>query len=127
MRNSIPRLRPVHPGYVVFGLDHHEHTRAAWFSPRERVLARLASNMAGFSLFEPLPNSPARVEDWLPRGTRLESGRFVIPRVRQGLYQKLLELEEISSRTHVSASAADDSSGRLGDADPDLTQADEAE
>jgi hypothetical protein len=98
MRTTLPRPHPDHLGYVVYGIDYHDHRRAAWFSPREQHVARLASNMAGFRLFQPCIGNPARLPEWLPRGTRLESGRFIVPRVRRGLYEKLYQLEAQAAR-----------------------------
>jgi hypothetical protein len=93
MRTTPPRSHHDHLGFVVFGIDYHDHRRAAWFSPREQFVAKLASNMAGFRLFQPCVGNPAHLREWLPRGTRLESGRFIVPRIRRGLYEKLCQLE----------------------------------
>src|SRR3712207_4299912 len=98
MRTTLPRPHPDHLGFVVYGIDDHDRRRAAWFSPRDRLIAKLASNMAGFHLFEPAIGSPRGLPDWLPHGTRLESGRFIVPRVRQGLYEKLCNLEDRAER-----------------------------
>jgi hypothetical protein len=108
MRTNVPQPQWDHPGYIVFGRDEHDRKRAAWFSPREQHLARMASNMAGFWLFEPSIKTPARLKEWLPRGTRLESGRFVIPRVRQGLYEKLCDLEHMARRARAYTHDADE-------------------
>lgn len=94
MRSSQHRPHPDHLGFIVYGIDEHDHRRAAWFSPRDRLLAKFASNMARFHLLEPAMGSPHRLSDWLPHGTRLESGRFIVPRVRRGLYEKLCDLED---------------------------------
>ena len=125
MHTTRPRVRSDRPGYVVYGLDQHDHTRAAWFSPREQHVARMASNMAGFYLFEPSLKISSRLEVWLPRGSRLESGRFVVPRVRQGLYQKICDLEEVARSTAACSNSADEASGSGNDAD--LTTADKTE
>jgi hypothetical protein len=98
MRFPSQRPHPDHLGFIVFGIDEHDRRRAAWFSPLDRLVARLASNMAGFHLLQPAVGSPRQLPDWLPRGTRLESGRFIVPRVRQGLYQKLCDLEDQAER-----------------------------
>ena len=98
MQTILLKARFDHPGYVVFGVDQHEYTRAAWFSPRERLVARLASNMAGFYLLHPPAKGSICLREWLPRGTRLESGRFIVPRVRRGLYEKLWQLEAQAER-----------------------------
>ncbi len=83
----------------------------------------MASNMAGFWLFEPSAKSPRRLEEWLPRGSRLESGRFIVPRVRRGLYQKVCDLEEIASRATACAYHTDES-GSFSEAEGIGTEAD---
>ena len=121
--------RSDHPGYVVFGVDQHDHTRAAWFSPRERLVARLASNMAGFYLLHPPAKGSIRLREWLPRGTRLESGRFIVPRVRRGLYEKLCELEESArcGRARAHQDYDQDDQPDFVSPDSNRTEVDEAE
>ncbi len=121
MRISQQRPHPDHLGFIVYGIDEHDHRRAAWFGPRDRFVAKLASNMARFQLLEPAIGSPRRLPDWLPHGTRLESGRFIVPRVRRGLYEKLCTIEDqgerISRRLPVSRPSFD-----LADEDADETE-----
>ncbi len=102
---TLARQRRAPSGFVVFGFDQHECTRAAWFSAQEHMLAQLASTRPGFRLLACGPGLLAHVPDWLPRGRRLESGRLVIPRVRWGVYQKLCDLEDLARVRRLSRGA----------------------